>query len=102
MRPVLNRYSIPPMPPSPNPISRGRLISAVVAVALLAGTVAIAGTDPADAAGDRDGGGALRQGGEFEAPPYVTHAPGDCKVLFLVVLPGAIRGVRHGRGLAKP
>ena len=102
MRPVLNPYPIPSMPAFPNPISRGRLISAVVAVVLLAGTVAIAGTEPADAAGTGDGGVALRQVGEFESPSYVTHAPGYRKLLFVVELPGTIRVVRNGRVLPKP
>ena len=92
------------MPPARNPISRGRLIAAVIAVVLLAGTIAVSGTGSASAgaAGARQGGVALSEIGTFDSPAYVASAPGAKKLLFVVELPGTIQVLRKGKPRAKP
>jgi len=52
---------------------------------------------------DRPGGGdALKKVGSFDAPVYVTGAPGFPQLLFVVEQPGRIVVLRNGHKLRKP
>jgi glucose/arabinose dehydrogenase len=50
----------------------------------------------------RAGGAALKKIGSFDAPVYVTGAPGFPKLLFVVEQPGQIAVLRNGHRLRKP
>jgi glucose/arabinose dehydrogenase len=51
----------------------------------------------------RQGGGvALKKIGSFDAPVYVTGAPGFARLLFVVEQPGQIAVLRNGQRLRKP
>jgi glucose/arabinose dehydrogenase len=55
-----------------------------------------------DSASTSAGGVALKEIGSFDAPVYVTGAPGFPKLLFVVEQPGRIVVVRDGHQLRKP
>ena len=76
----------------------GRWSRAALA-ALAAGTLALAAID---AAGAQGGGLRLQRLGSFEAPVYVTAAPGHKRLLFVVEQPGTVRVIRGDRVLGRP
>jgi glucose/arabinose dehydrogenase len=55
-----------------------------------------------DSASTSAGGVALKEIGSFDAPVYVTGAPGFPKLLFVVEQPGRIVVMRNGHRLRKP
>jgi glucose/arabinose dehydrogenase len=83
-------------------------VAALLALALPACGSASDTTSTAEAsssshrAGSTGGGVALKKIGSFEAPTYVTAAPGFPRLLFVVEQPGRIVVLREGHRLRKP
>jgi glucose/arabinose dehydrogenase len=78
---------------------RGRLTLKLTALAC-AGALTACGGAPADE--PQQGGYRLTPVGRFDAPVYVTQAPGDRRRLFVVEQAGRIRVIRDGRTLRAP
>src|SRR5215213_2456559 len=96
---------------------RARAGLVILALALTAlSSCGASGTSPTDtgpptvSAGPADGGAAkpggrgvaLRRIGSFQAPVYVTGAPGQPRLLFVVEQAGRIQVLRNGRRLGSP
>jgi glucose/arabinose dehydrogenase len=76
-------------------------MAALAAVAVLAGALLLACGERSDSA-RAAGGLELHRIGSFEAPVYVTAAPGQPKLLFVVEQAGIVRVLRNGRTLRQP
>jgi glucose/arabinose dehydrogenase len=82
-------------------MGRRKRTAAVLAALFLAGLSACgAGSGPAQSS--QRGGVALRQIGRFDAPVYVTGAPGFPQLLFVVEQSGRVEVLRDGSRLGHP
>jgi glucose/arabinose dehydrogenase len=82
----------------------GRRISASIAAAALSLAVLPACGSAEQPAGraERRGGVALKRIGNFNDPVFVTGAPGESELLFVVEQPGRVMVLRRGRKLGRP
>ena len=88
----------------------GASLTALALTALALALTAMAGAGPGPRAnaprelraGDGRGGIAKRRIGNFDAPTYVTHAPGTPRYLYVVETAGRVRVLLNGNLLGQP
>jgi glucose/arabinose dehydrogenase len=86
-------------------MNRAPAVSVLIAAALLALALPACGSASPPERNERPGGAralALKKVGQFEAPVYVTGAPGFPKLLFVVEQPGRVVVLSGGRRLSRP